>query len=140
MKITYKLDKEKGAFVPVKAHKSDAGWDLFTPFPFTILPHSRMAIDTGVHFNIPDGWRAKLYSKSGLMAKKGITCRGLIDAGYTGPIIAVLFNHSDSPYFFGVGQKITQIIFEENPDITLEETDTLEETERGSGGLGSTGA
>lgn len=137
MKITYKLDDF--AIAPQKAHTSDAGWDLFNPRYVTIPARGWISIDTGVHFNIPEGWRAQLYSKSGRMAHEGITCRGLIDAGYTGPVIAVLFNHSCEDIFIAAGSKITQIIFEENPDITLEETDTLEETERGSDGLGSTG-
>lgn len=136
MKITYKLDV--GALNPTRAHAADAGFDLYAPCYVCVPAHGRALVDTGVHFNIPAGWRATLYSKSGLMAK-GITCRGLIDAGYTGPVKAVLFNHTDNAYTFEPGDRITQIIFEENPDITLEETDILEETERGSNGLGSTG-
>lgn len=138
MTISYKLDSW-ALHPPTRAHAADAGFDLYAPFYEYVPAHGRAVIDTGVHFNIPAGWRAMLYSKSGLMAK-GITCRGLIDAGYTGSVKVVLFNNNDIAFTFEPGDKITQIIFEENPDIELVETDTLEETERGSDGFGSTGA
>ena len=136
MKITYKL--EAWALNPTRAYVTDAGFDLYAPFHEYVPAHGWALVDTGVHFNIPAGWRAMLYSKSGLMAK-GITCRGLIDAGYTGSVKAVLFNHTDYAYTFEPGDKITQIIFEENPEIELECTDVIETTERGDGGFGSTG-
>lgn len=136
MKITYKLDA--WGLNPTRAYATDAGFDLYAPFQEYVPAHGRAVVDTGVHFNIPAGWRAMLYSKSGLMAK-GITCRGLIDAGYTGSVKAVLFNHTDYAYTFEPGDKITQIIFEENPEIELECTDVIETTERGDGGFGSTG-
>ena len=78
-------------------------------------------------------------SKSGLMANEGITCRGTIDAGYTGSIKAVLFNHSQKDYIVEKGQKITQLVIQ--PIITPEPelVDSLDDTERGEGGFGSTG-
>lgn len=79
-------------------------------------------------------------SKSGLMAKEGITSRGTIDSGYVGSIQAVLFNHRGKTYIVEQGQKITQLVI--MPIITpeLELVDSLEDTERGEGGFGSTGA
>jgi dUTP pyrophosphatase len=73
------------------------------------------------------------------MAKEGITSRGTVDYGYTGSIRAVLFNHSMKDYIVEKGQKITQLVL--LPIITpdLEVVDHLEDTERGSGGFGSTG-
>ena len=78
-------------------------------------------------------------SKSGLMAKEGITSRGTIDCGYAGSIQAVLFNHSRKDYRVEKGQKITQLVI--MPIITpeLELVDRLEDTERGEGGFGSSG-
>ena len=75
---------EPSALMPTRAHDDDAGLDLYTPFFAMVPPHGRCVIDTGVHVGIPDGFVGKLESKSGLMRKAGITCRGTIDAGYTG--------------------------------------------------------
>ena len=73
------------------------------------------------------------------MAKHGLTCRGTIDAGYTGTIKAVIFNHSDRVYKVEKGQKVTQMVLV--PIITpeLELVDKLEDTERGDNGFGSSG-
>jgi dUTP pyrophosphatase len=74
------------------------------------------------------------------MAKHGITCRGTIDCGYTGSVKAVLFNHGRLPVRIKAAQKIAQIVI--MPIITpdMELVDTLDRTERGTGGFGSTGA
>lgn len=89
---------------------------------------------------IPEGFVGMITSKSGLMAKEGITSRGTIDSGYVGSIQAVLFNHRGKTYIVEQGQKITQLVI--MPIITpeLELVDSLEDTERGEGGFGSTGA
>lgn len=78
-------------------------------------------------------------SKSGLMSKEGLTSRGTIDCGYTGSIRVVLFNHGTNKTIIKKGQKISQLVV--MPIITpeLEVVDSLEDTERGSGGFGSTG-
>ena len=134
-----KIKLDVGAYMPVRAHKDDAGLDLLSPIRTVIPPNSWESIDTGVHVEIPKGFVGMITSKSGLMAKEGITSRGTIDSGYTGSIKAVLFNHSQKTYIVEKGQKITQLVI--MPIITpeLEVVDSLEETERGFGGFGSTG-
>ena len=129
-----------GADKPIRAHNTDAGLDLCAREDAWILPFSRKILDTGVCVDIPEGYVGLLTSKSGLMAKKGITSRGTIDCGYTGTIKAVLFNHSWKPIRVRRKQKITQLVI--MPIITpeLEVVDSLDETERGDGGFGSTGA
>ena len=97
-----------------------------------------MVFDTGVHVEIPKGYVGLITSKSGLMAK-GITSRGTIDSGYTGSIRAVLFNHGERGYLVQKGDKITQMVVLPVLIEDVELTDTLEETERGAGGFGSTG-
>ena len=137
MKLKVKLDK--GAVMPTRAHKADAGLDLFAAESVRIWPHSWKAIETGVHVEIPEGYVGLLTSKSGLMRSKGLTCRGTIDSGYTGTIQAIIFNHSDVHVEIPKGNKVTQLVI--LPIITpeIELVDSLEETERGSGGFGSTG-
>ena len=128
-----------GAGIPVRAHRTDAGLDLYAKKGGWIFPFSRKAFDTGVHVAIPEGYVGMLTSKSGLMLKNGITSRGTIDCGYTGSIQAVLFNHSWKFIRIKPHQKITQLVI--LPIITPdpEIVDSLEDTERGDGGFGSTG-
>lgn len=134
-----KIKLDSGAIMPNRAHRTDAGLDLYTPEDVTIWPHYRKSIDTGVHVEIPEGYVGLLTSKSGLMAKHGIMSSGTIDSGFTGSIKAVLFNLSDDALTVKKGQKITQLVL--FPIITpdLEVVDELGDTERGEGGFGSTG-
>lgn len=129
---------DDGAFVPTRAHPTDAGLDLRCKEHCTIPPHSHASIDTGVHVEIPMGCVGMLTSKSGLM-RQGITCRGTIDCGYTGTIQAEVYNHSDKPYFFQTGSKVTQLVILPCVFPTVDIVDALEETDRGNGGFGSTG-
>ena len=134
-----KVKLDPGAFEPVRAHETDAGLDLRSPINLVIAPRRKAVIDTGVHFAIPEGYVGLLTSKSGLMAKNGITSRGTIDAGYTGSVRVVLFNHSDEHFVVCEGDKISQLVI--LPMITpmLEYVSDLDETERGEGGFGSSG-
>lgn len=134
-----KVMLDPGAYMPVRAHENDAGLDLFAMEGKIIPPCGSAKFDTGVHVEIPKGYVGMITSKSGLMAKNGITSRGTIDSGYVGSIQAVLFNHSHKCIQIERGQKITQLVI--MPIITpeLEVVDSLEETERGEGGFGSTG-
>lgn len=135
-----KVALDKDAFIPVRAHRYDAGLDLFALRGGWLMPKSRRVFDTGVHMAIPKMCVGLMTSKSGLMAKHGITCRGTIDSGYTGTVKAVLFNHGWLPVKIARGQKIAQIVI--MPIITpdMELTKRLEDTPRGKGGFGSTGA
>jgi dUTP pyrophosphatase len=134
-----KIALDKDATMPERAHDDDGGLDLYAAETAYIAPHTWVAVSTGTHAAIPRGFVGLLTSKSGLMAKHGLTCRGTIDAGYTGTIKAVIFNHSDRVYKVEKGQKVTQLVI--LPIITpeLELVDELEKTERGAGGFGSTG-
>ena len=134
-----KLVLDDGAFVPTRAHDTDAGLDLYTPDDFTVPAKGSEVVDTGVHLEIPVGYVGFVKSKSGLMVKQDITTDGTVDAGYTGSIKIKLFNHGYDDKQFFRGQKIAQIVI--LPIITpeLELVDSLEDTERGTGGFGSTG-
>lgn len=133
-----KVSLDNGAKLPERAHQNDAGLDLFSLETKYISPKEYVRFETGVHVEIPAGYVGLLTSKSGLMSK-GITSRGTIDCGYTGSIKAILFNHGDEGYLIRAGDKITQLVI--LPIITpeIELVDSLETTERGEGGFGSTG-
>lgn len=137
MKIKVVLDN--GAYMPQKAHKEDAGFDLRTPEDVIIFPNSSVTIDTGVHIEIPFGYVGFLKSKSGLYVKNGIVSEGVIDCGYTGSIVAKLYNNSDNAKTFKAGDKITQLVLLPIPDVELLQVEKLGETERGDNGFGSTG-
>lgn len=128
-----------GAKLPIKAHKVDAGFDLFTPLTITVPSGGSAVVDTGVCFEIPEGYAGVLMSKSGLNVKFGLNGTGLIDSGYTGSIVAKLYNHSDADYTLTEGDKLIQIVFLPIPDVELEIVDKFKATERGDGGFGSTG-
>ena len=138
-KPTVKVVLDGGAKMPYRAFSGDAGYDLFSREDAVIYPSSGGLFDTGVHVAIPEGYVGFLKSKSGLNVKHSIQSEGVIDSGYTGSIHVKLFNHGSKAVTIEKGQKISQLVL--LPIITpeLELVDSLEETERGSGGFGSTG-
>ena len=134
-----KIKLDEGALVPSRAHPTDAGLDLYLYDEVVrIPPHGHAKVRTGVHVEIPTGCVGLLTSKSGLMCD-GVTCRGTIDAGYTGEIYPVLFNHGDRTAMFYRGQKVTQLVILPCLTPELEIVDELSDTDRGSSGFGSTG-
>ena len=138
MKVKVMLDP--GALMPTRAHELDAGYDLYSTCDAVISPDASGVFDTGVHIQIPAGYVGFVKSKSGLNVKSGIQSEGVIDAGYTGSIRVKLYNHGAKAVQIKKGQKISQLVI--LPIITpkLVLTDSLEETDRGNGGFGSTGA
>lgn len=133
-----KIKLNKDAFMPERAHATDAGLDLRSRDSVWIFPDEHHMFDTGVHVQIPDGYFGLVASKSGLMGK-GLTSRGIIDNSYTGSIKVVLFNHGNAAYEVRKGDKISQLIIVPCAFPELELVDELEETERGDGGFGSSG-
>ena len=134
-----KVKLDKGAYMPERAHTTDAGADLRSPNDVTVEPKGSTVIDTGVHIELPINTVGMLKSKSGLNVKHGITSEGVIDVGYTGSIRVKLYNHSDQPYQVKAGDKITQLVVMPILTPNFELVDELEDTERGNGGFGSTG-
>ena len=132
---------EPGAFMPMRAHRTDAAVDLFATCDGVVNPHGRALFDTGVHFDFPEGWCGLLVSRSGLNVNHGITSTGLIDPDYTGAVGVILHNHSDRPYQVSKGDRIGQMVILPflSPEFEYVNVEELEETERGAGGFGSTG-
>lgn len=130
---------DSNAFPPIRCYELDAGMDLCTPKDVTIKPGSHTIVDTGVHIEIPSGYVGMLKSKSGLNVKHNIIGEGVIDAGYTGSIVAKLYNLGKSVMRFTRGDKIIQLVIMPivTPKIVL--VNNFEETERGNNGFGSTG-
>lgn len=130
---------EKWAYMPERAHTTDAGADIRAPHDAIIEPRGSVVIDTGIHIELPINTVGMLKSKSGLNVKHGITSEGVIDVGYTGSICCKLYNNSDKPYEVKKGDKISQLVIMPILTPNFELVDELEDTERGNGGFGSTG-
>ncbi len=137
--MNVKIKLEKWAYMPERAYPTDAGADLRTPHDVILMPRSSAVVDTGVHIELPINTVGMLKSKSGLNVKHGIVSEGVIDVGYTGNIVVKLYNHSDKPYGFKAGDKITQLVIMPILTPSFELVDELEDTERGANGFGSTG-
>ena len=131
---------EKGAYVPERAHKTDAGLDVRSYENRLVKAHGGALLHTGLHVQLPHGTAGMLVSKSGLNVKHGITSTGLIDEGYTGEIMVKLYNHSDSDYLVNAGDKISQLVVIPVLYEDIQFKNFLDEnTERGDHGFGSSG-
>lgn len=135
-----KITLDEGAFIPLRAHSTDAGLDLRTPIKVTISAGGSAVIDTGVHVALPKGTYGKLESKSGLNVKHDIvSLGGTIDEPYRGSIVAKLYNLGDKDYTFEQGDKIVQMVIMKYHAPIVELVENLDDTDRGDNGFGSSG-
>lgn len=128
--------------LPRYAKPGDAGADLCAAAPATIPPRGRALVATGVKVALPAGYALFVHPRSGLALKSGITVLntpGTIDAGYRGDIGVILFNTTDEPFEVAAGDRIAQAVIQRVEQVVFEPVDSLEESERGAGGFGSTG-
>lgn len=136
-KLRVRLDP--GAYLPQRAHETDAGLDLRTPVDAYVRAGGSTVIDTGVHIQLPPGTVGMLKSKSGLNVKDGIVSEGVIDEGYTGTILVKLYNHGTEAKQFTRGDKITQLVVLPVLYVKVEQTEEIQGGPRGDNGYGSTG-
>ena len=134
-----KIMLDPGAKMPKFAHPWDGGLDLFSNEDGYIRANHYHIFDTGTHIEIPEGMVGLIRSRSGLMCMNGLVTDGTIDSHYTGAIRICLFNHGGSKYEVKKGDKIAQLVIVKCEHPTLELVDSLEETDRGDNGFGSTG-
>lgn len=105
-------------------------------------PNERGLIPTGLQIALPQGYEAQVRPRSGLAFKHGVTVLnspGTIDADYRGEIKVILINHSNEPFTIRRGERIAQLVIAKHETVSWLQTETLDETERGSGGFGHTG-
>lgn len=144
MKIKVKKLNEL-AKIPARANPTDAGADLFSAVSDVIPPLTRKLIKTGISIEIPEcttrNYYGRIAPRSGLAYKNGIdVMAGVIDSSYRGEIGVVLFNSDkDKEFVINVGDRIAQLIIEAHYNFDFEDSNELSETDRGSGGFGSTG-
>lgn len=128
---------------PMKAHPTDAGYDLVATTDKTLAPGQRALIPTGLHINLPANTVGYVCPRSGLAAKHGITVTnapGVIDPGYTGEILVNLINFGPDSYTIHRGDRIAQLIIHQTVEVDWQQVFEFEETQRGAHGHGSTGA
>lgn len=135
--------------LPLPAYETPlaAGMDLRAALaddaPLTLQPMARAMVPTGLAFAVPAGFEAQVRPRSGLAAKAGITCLntpGTIDADYRGEVKVILINLGEHDFVIRRGDRIAQLVIAPVASGSWRQVDSLEETARGAGGFGSTGA
>lgn len=130
--------------LPSYATIASAGMDLRANLEDKIIlsPLERVIVKTGLFIELPVGYEAQIRPRSGLAAKKGITVAnapGTIDADYRGEIGVILVNLSKEVFTINDGERIAQMVVAKHERVEWQEVDSLEESDRGAGGFGSTG-
>ena len=141
-KITLPFKRlDERAVLPNYAHEGDSGMDLYALEGVVVNAFGYAKLRTGVACEIPDGFELQIRPRSGLAAKKGVVAAfGTVDTGYRGEIGVTLFNHSGQAAEIAAGDRIAQVVLAPVVRAEVVETQTLSQTERGTGGFGSTGA
>tara|TARA_B100000475_G_scaffold171404_1_gene133672 strand:+ start:439 stop:873 length:435 start_codon:yes stop_codon:yes gene_type:complete len=124
--------------------KSSAGMDLmaFIDDPIIIESGEWKLISTGIYIKLPNGFEAQVRPRSGLALKKGITVLnspGTIDSDYRGEIGVILINHSKNNFIVNSGDRIAQLVIAKHESINLKNVESIDSSNRGTGGFGSTG-
>ncbi len=132
-----KLDPR--AKLPLRAHATDSGADLFA-LEHTVLPaRSITKVRTGVAVELPENTSGIIWGKSSVESKGIKAMAGLVDAPYRGELIVCMYNLNDTEFVFEQGQKVAQLVVLPTIYPTFEEAEELTDTSRGTGGFGSTG-
>ncbi len=139
-----KIVNKSNNATPAYATTQSAGMDLRANLeaPIILKPMERTMIPTGLFIELPVGYEAQVRPRSGLAAKHGITVLntpGTIDADYRGEIKVILVNLSTEAFEIQHGERIAQMVIAKHETVQWVEVETLSETERGTGGFGSSG-
>ena len=136
---------KENAIVPTTGSEYAAGYDLYACLGTTsieIPPHSTAMIDIGWAMEIPEGTFGAIFARSGLASKQGLrpaNCVGVIDADYRGPVKVALHNDTNEMQIVVENERIAQLVILPYLVTDFHEVDELDETNRGTGGFGSTG-
>ena len=136
------LRTDPAAQLPAYAHPGDAGMDVRSIEEVTLAPGARALIHTGLVLVLPPDAEAQVRPRSGLALKHGVTVLntpGTIDAGYRGEVGVILINLGAEPFVVEKGMKIAQLVISRVTQAEVVEVASVDETDRGAGGFGSTG-
>lgn len=145
MKETVKIKKlSKNAIIPTYGSEYSAGADLYACLDSEVVIEAgeTYVVKTGIAMEIPEGYAGLIYARSGLATKRGLAPAnktGVVDSDYRGEIMVALYNHSKEAQSIAPGERIAQLVI--TPFLTADfmEAEELTDTQRGSGGFGSTG-
>lgn len=132
------------AVIPTYGSEYSAGADLYACIDsdIAILPGETKLIKTGLAIEVPVGYGAFIYARSGLASKRGLAPAnkvGVVDADYRGEVMVALHNHSNEEQTIGAGERIAQMVIAPFLKAEFDVVDELSDTARGAGGFGSTG-
>ena len=139
-----KLQMVTEEFVPKYATNGSAGFDLFCNNDEDIIakPNEVVKVPTGIKISIPEGYFGAVYPRSSAGIKHRISLAnttGIIDSDYRGEVKLFLVNNSDKDYVISKGDRLAQLVIQPFVQVDIEIVDSLDNTERGEGGIGSTG-
>lgn len=142
--ITVRVKNRSNNPLPEYQTPGAAGMDLraFISEPIVLRPLKMVKIETGLAFEIPEGYEGQIRGRSGLAIKYGVTLLngiGTIDSDYRGEVNVTLINFSNQNYNIQPGERVAQIVFAPVSHVTLKESEILTKTLRGTGGFGHTG-
>ena len=130
----------RNARLPSKVNQDDAGWDLYASEDVIIEPSERVLIGTDIAMAIPENYVGLIWDRSGMATKRGVhRFAGVIDSGYRGEIKVCLWNASDQHCIINKGERMAQLLVQPAPHLSLIEVQSLDYTERGGRGFGSSG-
>jgi dUTP pyrophosphatase len=133
-KLTY------DSIIPTRGSDGAVGYDLYSNMSCVIRASERGLVSTGITIVLPPGVYGRVAPRSGLAVKHGIQVgAGVIDPDYTGEVKVILFNHGDKDFEVKKGDRIAQLVLEKCETPPIKEINIVEDTDRGSGGFGSTG-
>ena len=143
MKVNIKKLNEN-AIIPTYGSEYSAGADLYACIDseITIMPNETKLIKTGLAIEVPEGYGAFIYARSGLASKRGLAPAnkvGVVDSDYRGEVMVALHNHSTEAQMVSVGERIAQMVIAPFLKADFNLVDELSDTVRGAGGFGSTG-
>lgn len=141
--LTVNIKKlSKKAIIPKFSHEDDSGADVYSIDDVVINPGENALVHTGLAIELPENYECQVRSKSGLALKNSIfvlNSPGTIDNSYRGECNVILMNLGKEPYHVKVGQKIAQFVIKPIFRVDFNEVSEISDTERGTGGFGSTG-
>lgn len=143
MNINIKRLNDK-AIIPTRGSEYAAGYDLYScsDKAITIEPHSTTKVGTGLAIEIPHGYFGAIFARSGIATKRGLrpaNCVGVCDEDYRGEYIVALHNDTDNPVSIEPYERIAQLVVMPYLSVEFTEVEELSDTERGTGGFGSSG-
>ena len=130
------------AVIPNYKTSGASGMDLSSTERVTLMPFERKLVPTGIAIELENGFEAQIRPRSGTSIKHGLTlinCVGTVDSDYRGEIFIPMINLSSTPYTIEIGERVAQMVISKYSSVDVQVVEQINDTERGSGGFGSTG-